>query len=339
MRSGGAPPSWLAELLAAALPHDEAQVVIAGQEFVVDRGILRSCAAVEAGQAQTGEAFGFKWRKSTTYDSETSLARIGDWLRERYGDVAGAEWWSEYRQPPLVVDAGCGAGVSAIELFGDRLRRVRYLGIEISEAVDVASTRFAERGLEGAFIQADLRRAPLPAATADVVFAEGVLHHTESTRESLGDLARLLRPGGRFMFYVYRRKGPVREFTDDYIRERLRELPPEEAWESLRPLTRLGEALGRLDVEVEVPEPVDLLGVPAGPVNVQRLLYWHFVKAFFHPDATLDEMHHVNFDWYAPRYAHRQSPEEVRSWCGECGLEIEREVVEEAGITVVARRA
>ena len=36
--------------------------------------------------------------------------------------------------------------------------------------------------------------------------------------------------------------------------------------------------------------------------------------------------------------SHRQSIEEVRQWCREAGLEIEREVEEEAGITIIARR-
>lgn len=34
-------------------------------------------------------------------------------------------------------------------------------------------------------------------------------------------------------------------------------------WESLRPLTRLRQALGKLNVTMDVPEPVELLGIPA----------------------------------------------------------------------------
>jgi hypothetical protein len=36
----------------------------------------------------------------------------------------------------------------------------------------------------------------------------------------------LLKRGGRFLFYVYRRKGPVRAFTEDYVRAKLADLPP-----------------------------------------------------------------------------------------------------------------
>jgi arsenite methyltransferase len=61
-------------------------------------------------------------------------------------------------------------------------------------------------------------------------------------------------------------------------------------------------------------------------------------KAFHHPDLSFDELNHINYDWYAPANAHRQTPDEVREWCSEAGLEIERERIEEAGITVIARR-
>jgi len=44
----------------------------------------------------------------------------------------------------------------------------------------------------------------------------------------------------------------------------------------------------------------------------------------------------VNFDWYHPRYAHRQTEEEVRRWCGEAGLSIFHFDVQESGFTVRA---
>ena len=80
-----------------------------------------------------------------------------------------------------------------------------------------------------------------------------------------------------------------------------------------------------------MPEDVELIGIPAGPIDLQRLFYWHVVKAFYRPGATFDEMHHINYDWFAPVNAHRQSPEEVRAWCDEADLEVERENVQEPG--------
>jgi len=329
---------WLWPLVGCAQPAREGEAWEHGGIPLVMRGGIPRSRKVIAAQAQTAEAFGFKWHQRESFDSPASLARARDWLVERYGDVRAMAWLAGAERPPLVLDAGCGAAYSGLEMFAPVMPHIRYLGIDVSEAVDVARDRSAERGIAAAFMQADLNHLPLAPASVDVIFSEGVLHHTPSTRDALHALAPLLRPGGRFMFYVYRRKGPVREFTDDYIREQLQGMPPQEAWRAMEPLTRLGIALGKLEAEIDIPEPIDLLGIPAGRIDVQRLFYWHVAKAFYRPDLNFDEMNHINFDWYAPRHAHRQSIEEVRAWCGACGLAIERERVEDAGITIVARR-
>ena len=332
-------PDWFAPLLGVPrLPDPPSTAEIRGKRYVVDGGVLRAETIVSADQAQTADAFGFKWHQIDSFESEPALRRTRAWLLERYGDAAAADWWDDYGDEPVLLDAGCGAALSSLALFGTRLQRVRFVAADISNAVDVAVRRCAERGVSAAFIQDDLTTLPLQPGSIDVVFSEGVLHHTDSTRNALHRIAALLAPGGRFLFYVYRKKGPIREFTDDYIRALLQEKSPEEAWKAVEPLTKLGVALGELGVEVEVPEDVDLLEIPAGRYDIQRLFYWHVAKAFHHPDLSFDELNHINYDWYAPANAHRQTPEEVRAWCTEAGLEIERERIEEAGITVIARR-
>lgn len=333
-----AAPEWLLTLMGVRSFAEGDTIDFSGQPFVVRGGIARSRHAISPAQRQTSDTFGFKWKKRSTFDSPASLARLREWLIARYGDVANAPWLAGYGSYPLVLDAGCGAGMSAVELLGSAIPRLRYLGVDVSEAVDTACERFAERRLPGAFLQADITDLPLSAGSLDMILSEGVLHHTDSTERALLSLTRLLKPGGRFLFYVYRCKGPLREFTDDYVRAKLQAMSPEEAWRAMEPLTRLGVALAELDGEIDIPEPIDVLGIPAGRINPQRLFYWHVAKVFYHPDLTFDEMNHINFDWYAPANAHRQSPEDVRRWCDAAGLVVEREVVEDAGITVIARK-
>lgn len=106
----------------------------------------------------------------------------------------------------------------------------------------------------------------------------------------------------------------------------------------MAPLTRLRQAPGQLDIKIEIPAAIDLLDILADRINLQCFFYWHVCKAFYRPDMMHDKMNHINFDWFAPKNAHRQSAEEVRAWCEELGLSIEREVAEEAGITIVARK-
>ncbi len=320
-------------------PAEGGALRIGGQDFVVRDGLPRACALASAAQDQTRSVFGFKWGLRSTYERPGHLEVLRAWLVERYGPLDEAPWLRGVDAPPVLLDAGCGAAVTAMTLLGPVLDRVRYLGVDISTAVDVARTRFAEAGLSGQFLQADLNRVPLPPESVDAILSEGVLHHTDSTEAAFRSLVPLLKPGGRFLFYVYRRKGPIREFTDDHVRDRLQSMTPDEAWAALMPLTRLGKVLGDLDIEIEVPEPIDVLEIPAGRINLQRLIYWHVMKAYYRPDMTLDEMNHINFDWYSPRNAHRHTPEEVRGWCADCGLVIERENVQEAGISIIARKA
>jgi arsenite methyltransferase len=234
-----------------------------------------------------------------------------------------------------ILDAGCGAGFATSAWMDESWSGggAQWVGCDISAAIDVARERLGSFP-DTHFVQADVSRPPFRADSFDVVFAEGVLHHTPSTRAAFDALVPLLAPGGELMIYVYRRKSPIREFTDDLVRERIAGMSPEEAWEALRPLTRLGQALAELGVEVEVPEDVPLLEIEAGRYDVQRLVYWHVAKLFWNPALTFEENVHLNFDWYAPRYAHRHTEEEVRGWYAEAGLEVTRFDVHEAGFTV-----
>lgn len=333
-------PAWLGPVLGPDLPPEgEARPAAWGTGRLVRlNGILRHDTRPSEAQAQTRGMFEYIWSGEERFRSDASRRLLSDWYRTNYGEVAEAPWWTDHGPEPLVVEAGCGAGLSGVGILGDRIRRVRYLGVDISPAVEAAAALFAEKGLPGAFLQADLTDLPLPDASVDVIVSQGVLHHTDSTRGAIRALVRKLKPGGRFLFYVYRRKGPIREFTDDHIRDRLQDMPPAQAWEAMMPLTRLGKLLGDLAVEVDIPEPIDLLGIPAGRIDLQRLFYWHVFKAFHHPELSLDELNHINLDWYGPRNAHRQSTEDVRAWCAEEGLAIEREHVQDAGISVIARR-
>lgn len=331
-------PAWLEAVLGVRLPSEGGTVEIAGTRYVMRGGIPRAVADESATQAQTRDSFSFIWSGKDRFQSEESLAALGDWYSEMYGDAADAAWWDDYGPSPLLVDVGCGAGLSAVGLFGDRLRRVRYLGLDVSTAVEQAASRFAARGYQPAFIQTNLFKVPVADGSVDVIYSQGVLHHTDSTAAALKALARKLRRGGRFLFYVYRRKGPIREFTDDYVRAKLRDMAPQQAWDAMMPLTKLGKLLGDLNIEIDVPERIDLLEIPAGRTNLQRLFYWHVFKAFHNERWSLDELNHINLDWYAPANAHRQTPEQVRAWCAEAGLVIEREHLQESGITIIAQR-
>jgi SAM-dependent methyltransferase len=306
-----------------------------GRAFPIRDGIPRFVRTLDAGQSQTSDVFGFKWGKQDTYDSPEMRDFATAWMLERYGFETAAEARAHFESGAPFLDLGCGSGLTA-SLWLDGWQGDAWVGVDISEAIDVAKRRLPQ--LPGIYlVQADLMALPFRPGTFRTVFSEGVLHHTPSTRAALAAASSMLVPGGEVLFYVYRRKPPVREFTDDYVRGLLSSMSPEEAWEALRSLTALGQALARLGATIQLDEGVPLLGIPAGRHDVQRLMYWNFAKVFWNETLTFETNNHVNFDWYTPTYAHRQTEAEVRQWCFDLGLTIERFHIDDAGFTVRAR--
>ena len=309
-----------------------------GRQYPIVNGIPRFVLTEDQDQRQTEASFGFKWQQSHSFDDSPQMQDVfRRWLVQRYGFEDAAAMRAYFAGRRRVLDAGCGAAFSSSMWLTPDWGGRAWIGADISVAIDVAQDRL--KAIPNThFVQADVLELPFREGAFDAIFSEGVLHHTPSTERALKALVPLLEPGGELLFYVYRKKAPIREFTDDYVREQISGLGPEEAWEALRPLSRLGQALAELKTEVEVPEDVPLLGITAGRYDVQRLVYWHIAKLFWNDAYSFEENHHINFDWYHPRYAHRQTEEDVRRWCAEAGLEIRRFDAQESGFTVRAVR-
>jgi SAM-dependent methyltransferase len=169
-------------------------------------------------------------------------------------------------------------------------------------------------------VQADLMLAPFPDDHFDFIIADGVLHHTPDTLESVKALYRKVRPGGQFFFYVYRKMGAARVFCDGHIREHFMKLAPDECYAACEGLTELGRELSRLDAKITLDKPIPVLGIPAGTHDVQRLIYYNFVKCFWNEAFDYETNNMVNFDWYHPHNAWQHTEEEVAGWLTDLGV-------------------
>lgn len=169
-------------------------------------------------------------------------------------------------------------------------------------------------------VQADLMAAPFDDAMFDLVVADGVLHHTPDTRKAVEAVYAMVRPGGQLFFYVYKRMGAARVFCDEHIRERFSGLPTEECYAACEGLTELGRELSRLDASITLSRPIEVLGIPAGTHDVQRLFYYNFVKCFWNEAFDFETNNMVNFDWYHPYDAWQHSREEVEGWLRKLGV-------------------
>ncbi len=110
------------------------------------------------------------------------------------------------RQAPLpsgvaILEIGCGRGAGARLI----LRRCRPTSLVISD-LDPEMIAMARRYLSpaererAAMLVGDAERLPLGEGRFDAVFGFGVLHHLPDWRAGAAEIARVLKPGGRYFF-------------------------------------------------------------------------------------------------------------------------------------------
>jgi SAM-dependent methyltransferase len=98
-----------------------------------------------------------------------------------------------------VLDHGCGAGRHTLLLVQ---RGYDVTGIDISpRGCELTRRRLASAGLTAEVRVGDIRELPEPPASFDAVVSRGVITHGTSAdvQLSLGEIARVLRPGGLVM--------------------------------------------------------------------------------------------------------------------------------------------
>jgi ubiquinone/menaquinone biosynthesis C-methylase UbiE len=96
------------------------------------------------------------------------------------------------------LDLGCGTGVITLSLVR---RGFEVVGIDHSpDMLAIAERKLADEAGGGKYrlITGDVRQVPAADAEFDLVTCQGLLHHLADIDSSLGELARVLRPGGYF---------------------------------------------------------------------------------------------------------------------------------------------
>ncbi len=67
----------------------------------------------------------------------------------------------------------------------------------------LAQENFRLRGLKGTFVHHDAEMLPFLDASFDVVYSNGVIHHTPNTQRVVDEIYRVLKPGGKAIVMVY----------------------------------------------------------------------------------------------------------------------------------------
>jgi SAM-dependent methyltransferase len=138
--------------------------------------------------AFTHERWNAVWAESTpNYDPAEPQLRDSLALIRRF--------WPGQRGSFL--EAGCGSAANALNLA---VPGVHVTGVDLSpSALAMARAAFAEKGLAGDFVLGDVRSLPFSDASFDFVYAGGVIEHFRDSGRAVGEMARVLRPGGRLL--------------------------------------------------------------------------------------------------------------------------------------------
>jgi SAM-dependent methyltransferase len=261
----------------------------------------------------TFRSFSDKWTKNPRLGFEEILNEKSDtfkWILTRNGFSSANEFREFLRTKKRILDAGCGNGrVTALlrKFAGDETEVV---------GIDMVASHVALENLRGQKVTiatGDLLGDLSHFGQFDFIYCQEVLHHTGAPRNAFINLCGSLSEGGEIAIYVYRKKAPIREFVDDFVRERLSELPYEKALETCEQIAALGKVLSELHIDVDVPS-VDVLEIAAGKYDLQRFIYHFFMKCYWNPGYSFNDNVVINYDWYHPQESSRHTMDEIREW-------------------------
>lgn len=259
-------------------------------------------------QLQTQDIFSDKWIEANKYENVDALFKFQyEWFLTLYGFGTEQNLKEYLKNKKTIIDTGCGLGYKAA-WFAKLAPQALVLGVDISDAISVAAERFKDVP-NLFFFKGDIASTGIIDGAIDFTVCDQVIMHTEEPEKTFKHLSAITSDHGEFACYVYSKKALPRELIDDYFRKATHDISSDKMWEFAEQLTTLGKTLSELKVSFECPD-IPVLGIKGGTYDIQRFLYWNFLKCFWKEDWGFDLSKSTNFDWYAPSNAKRFSKDE-----------------------------
>ena len=102
-----------------------------------------------------------------------------------------------------LLEIGCGMGSDLVQFARGG---AHCTGIDLTpRSIEISRHRFELLGLTGNFMLSDGERLPFASNSFDVVYSNGVLHHTPDTAGAIREVHRVLRKGGTAIVMLYHR--------------------------------------------------------------------------------------------------------------------------------------
>lgn len=184
-------------------------------------------------------------RWAPTYDRHYLQRLIFEPAQKTVLDLSAAEVPS----PTAILDVGCGTG-RLLRAADERFPGTRLEGIDAAEGmIDQARAS----GGRANFQVATAERLPFPEAQFDLVFSTMTFHHWADQQRGIAEIARVLKPGGRWVFADFVPAGILRYFRRLF---RMRQFPEREELDSM-----LVSAGLRVVAEGRVPGRISVLAI------------------------------------------------------------------------------
>lgn len=100
-----------------------------------------------------------------------------------------------------ILEIGAGIGTDLVQ-FAKNGAIVTDLDLSAGH-LQLARENFKLRGLKGGFVHHDAEKLPFEDNSFDMVYTNGVIHHTPHTQTVIDEIYRTLKPGGKVIAMVY----------------------------------------------------------------------------------------------------------------------------------------
>ena len=324
-------PSTGAQLKLDVIKEDNGEIITGTLgDYPVMRGVPYLYNSVmNTTQQQTMDSFSAKWALAPDYREDTNKF-YWQWYLKRYAEGDESALVNQISSATTILDAGTGLGRDA-EHF-KQITDADVFAVDLSLGIHTAYDRLHHTGIH--FIRCDIAHLPFEHKFFDFISCDQVLHHTQFPSNTLAHLARHLSPNGSLNFYVYKRKAPMREVCDDYLRDITTNYSVDECLGFSAKLADIGKQLTEMNQSITIKADIPELGITAGTYDLQRFFYWNFIKMFYNADFSWKDNIAVNFDWYHPSCAQRYTRDEVESMVDRAGLRIDSFHESDAGYSV-----
>jgi len=170
-----------------------------GNEITIKQGVA-IMAGDAARESKTAESFGFEWGShlegkiekdsSFGYTVESEVKRFLTSCHIKEEDLSDLS----------ILDAGCGSARMTVGLA--KMGAKHIIGIDINPAI-FAANKIAQSLPNLMLVQNSVLSPKLKRESFDVIWSNGVLHHTPNPKAGFDALAKLVKPGGSLYIWLY----------------------------------------------------------------------------------------------------------------------------------------